>query len=370
MRVFISHSKKDRDLAIRIATDLKNNKIAVWFDEWEIFVGDSIVRKLQDGLNSCDFLSIIFTKDSINSNWVEREWQSILYKETIDKNVIIMPIKGDNCELPLILRDKLFADFSKDYKTAINKLIDSINYHHNNTPLLNNDNASLKSDETNEIEIKFKNMDFDSFSEKDKEKVAKAISEMLGISDVIKIINVRKGSVIVRFKFPDEKMVKNFFGKLMKFSNSNIIIEDAWLVGDEKSKIEVSLDEKVFSMEGTANTPTIYLNANTCKGSIKGRIIPENSSELFEPIVSWIKRFLVPPFINCFELDCYFEYFNSSSSQYILYVFRHLDKLHSDGIDITINWYYEEDDEHMLDAGKDFSNRMRKLSFKFIPLEE
>ena len=151
MKVFLSHSKKDKELAEKIASDLKKNNIDIWFDEWEIFVGDSIIKKIQEGLKSCDFLSILFTRNSIDSNWVELEWQSLLYRQTKSRDIIILPIKGDDCEIPEILGDISYADLSKDYNSAIDKLIKSIYKHRKTESIEINKETDSEENPSNEI---------------------------------------------------------------------------------------------------------------------------------------------------------------------------------------------------------------------------
>jgi len=45
-RVFISHSSKDKDFTAKLAENLRLCRIVVWYDEWKIAVGDSIVEKV------------------------------------------------------------------------------------------------------------------------------------------------------------------------------------------------------------------------------------------------------------------------------------------------------------------------------------
>ena len=61
------------------------------------------------------------------------------------------------------------------------------------------------------------------------------------------------------------------------------------------------------------------------------------------------------------------EYFNTSSSKCILDDFKKLETL--SGTSITINWYYEEDDEDMLEAGEDYQ-ALVDIPFKMIEVEE
>lgn len=353
MKIFLSHSTKDSKLATRIAEDLRRNSIDVWFDEWEIFVGDSIISKVQEGLNSCDFLGVLFTKNSLKSSWVEKEWQSILYKETNKKEIILLPIKGDNCEMPFIVGDKLYADISKDYEIGVKKLIETI-HHHKKNKTKGNENPLKKKNKVNEIELKLSNIDLDNFSERDKEKVAKAISELIGGSFDIKIIGVRKGSVIIKFKLPNDKTTSRFFKKF-KNMKSDLVADDAWLV-DKTPTTSENGKSHLYDIEGTHKTPTIYLNAMTGKGAIKGRSIPENSTEFYKPVIDWIESHLINSASKNFILDIQIEYFNTSSAKCLLDIFKKLETAHKTGTDICVNWYYEKDDEDMLEAGEDYAS--------------
>jgi hypothetical protein len=101
--IFLSHSSKDKPLARRIADDLQQAGIKVWLDEAEIFVGDSITQKVQEGLAQADFVAVLLTRHSVESGWVEREWQSKFFAAVQKRNVAILPIKGDDCTIPPFL---------------------------------------------------------------------------------------------------------------------------------------------------------------------------------------------------------------------------------------------------------------------------
>jgi hypothetical protein len=74
--VFLSHSSADKMLARRLAADLRDAGVKVWFDEWEIETGDSISQRIQDGLRESDFVAVLLTRQSVEHGWVEKEWQS------------------------------------------------------------------------------------------------------------------------------------------------------------------------------------------------------------------------------------------------------------------------------------------------------
>jgi hypothetical protein len=123
-----------------------------------------------------------------------------------------------------------------------------------------------------------------------------------------------------------------------------------------------------FSIEGTPKTPTVNLDPNSGKVEIKGRSIPENSIEFYKPIVDWLDSYAASP-KSLTEVNIQLEYFNTSSSKCILDVFKKLEGIHKAGNDVVINWFYEEDDEDMLEAGEDYQSII-KIPFKMVETEE
>lgn len=123
-----------------------------------------------------------------------------------------------------------------------------------------------------------------------------------------------------------------------------------------------------ISIEGTPKTPMVNFDANTGKVEVKGRSIPENSIEFYKPLVDWLEEYGKTP-KPLTEVNVQLEYFNTSSSKCILDVFKKLEAIAKSGNEVIINWYYEEDDEDMLEAGEDYQSIIR-IPFKMIEIEE
>ena len=121
-------------------------------------------------------------------------------------------------------------------------------------------------------------------------------------------------------------------------------------------------------IEGTPKTPTV--NFDPAKGhiEIKGRSIPENSIEFYKPLIDWLEQYLSTP-AKLTEVNIQLEYFNTSSSKCILDVFKKLEAIYKSGNEVVINWFYEEDDEDMLEAGEDYQSII-KVPFKMKEIEE
>jgi hypothetical protein len=125
---------------------------------------------------------------------------------------------------------------------------------------------------------------------------------------------------------------------------------------------------EAITFEGTAKTPTVKFDAGNGIFEIKGRSIPENSIEFYKPLVDWLDEYGKGP-RELTQVNVQLEYFNTSSSKCILDVFKKLETIHKGKNEVIINWYYEEDDEDMLEAGEDYESIIR-VPFKMIEIVE
>lgn len=122
-KIFISHSSADKSFVRRLAIDLRESGFDPWFDEWEIRVGDPITQKIESGLVEADYLVLILSKKSVDSEWVQREWRGKFWDEVKERRTLVLPVLIDDCLLPALLRDKKYADFRTEYKTGLTDLL-------------------------------------------------------------------------------------------------------------------------------------------------------------------------------------------------------------------------------------------------------
>ncbi|HEY4799985.1 MAG TPA: DUF1987 domain-containing protein [Bacteroidia bacterium] len=125
--------------------------------------------------------------------------------------------------------------------------------------------------------------------------------------------------------------------------------------------------EKI-NIESTPKTPSVNFDFEKGVLEIKGRSIPENSIEFYKPIVESLEKYGSSPG-PATTVNIQLEYFNTSSSKCILDVFKKLESIHKNGNQLVINWYYEQDDEDMLEAGEDYQ-AIINVPFKMIQIEE
>ena len=109
--VFISYNKTDKSIAHEIAMFLAVEGIDVWFDEWKIAAGDSITKKIINGLKHCTHFLILWSKNSSQSNWVNKELESILSKAIQTGFPKIIPIVLNDTPLPELISDIKYIRF-------------------------------------------------------------------------------------------------------------------------------------------------------------------------------------------------------------------------------------------------------------------
>ena len=120
-----------------------------------------------------------------------------------------------------------------------------------------------------------------------------------------------------------------------------------------------------LSIEGTPKTPTIVLDPHKGLLEIKGRSNPENSVDFYKPVMEWIDEYVKTP-VQKSTVNIQLEHFNTSSSKMILDVFQRLEALLDTDHEVIVNWYYEDDDEEVLEAGETYES-MSQLPFLMIP---
>ena len=120
--------------------------------------------------------------------------------------------------------------------------------------------------------------------------------------------------------------------------------------------------------EGTSKTPYVKLDGESGIVEINGRSIPENSVEFYKPLIDWLDKYGNAP-LQMTSINIQLEYLNTSSSKCILDLFKRLELFKKKGHEVEVNWYYEEDDEDMFEAGEDYQSIIN-IPFKMIEIEE
>lgn len=121
--IFISYTRSDRLIVRRLGQALREKGFAVWLDEHEIELGDRILAKIQEGVKQSRYLALWLTNDSVKSKWVELEWQTMLRGELDGQDKKVLTLLGEQCEIPGLLKDKLYARFSESFEEGLAELV-------------------------------------------------------------------------------------------------------------------------------------------------------------------------------------------------------------------------------------------------------
>lgn len=116
MQVFLSHTTSDKDIVEAIGSFLTGRGVDVWIDSWRMTAGDSLIAKIGEGIEQSDRLIVCLTPNSVESNWVKKELATGLVMELAeDKGLgekFVVPALLVPCKVPIMLRDKLYANFT------------------------------------------------------------------------------------------------------------------------------------------------------------------------------------------------------------------------------------------------------------------
>ncbi|MGX9720237.1 toll/interleukin-1 receptor domain-containing protein [Stenotrophomonas acidaminiphila] len=125
-KVFLSFGWEDRDLAGRIADALQRHGISTWWSEWEIKAGDSLRRKIDQGIGGCTHFIALLTPTSINRPWVQEEMDAG-FVQKVGRGATFIGLRHglEASRLPPLLAGSLSPEIDQDL-TQIQQLINDI----------------------------------------------------------------------------------------------------------------------------------------------------------------------------------------------------------------------------------------------------
>ncbi len=123
-----------------------------------------------------------------------------------------------------------------------------------------------------------------------------------------------------------------------------------------------------LNIKGEEFTPSVQFNDQTNELLISGISVPEDTKGFYQPVLTWLDTFLQENINNAkLTIGINLEYFNTSSSKVIYDMIAKLERNQKEGSEFKVKWYYNSDDEDMLESGNGFSEIL-KIPFEFIAL--
>jgi hypothetical protein len=90
--VFISHASEDKDEVVRpLANALQAAGLSVWYDEFELKIGDSLRRKIDKGLANSRFGVVVLSKTFLGKGWANYELDGLVTR-AVGGEQVLLPI--------------------------------------------------------------------------------------------------------------------------------------------------------------------------------------------------------------------------------------------------------------------------------------
>ncbi len=122
-------------------------------------------------------------------------------------------------------------------------------------------------------------------------------------------------------------------------------------------------------LEGKINTPSIDFNSNTGVLKLFGRSIPENPLKFYQPIESWIEKFIETSPTKI-ELHIHLDYLNTHSTECVLILMKKIESYTQTSNSSTkIIWSFDQDDEDMQDLGEDLASLI-SIPFEYVEVPD
>lgn len=81
--LFVSHASEDKnDIVKPLVQELESYGLKVWYDEFELKIGDSLSESIDKGIIHSKNGLLIISKSFLNKNWTDYELKSFIMKET------------------------------------------------------------------------------------------------------------------------------------------------------------------------------------------------------------------------------------------------------------------------------------------------
>ncbi|MBI5865846.1 MAG: toll/interleukin-1 receptor domain-containing protein [Planctomycetes bacterium] len=140
--LFLCHNGADKDWVRQLAEQVESEtfdgspggrRLRVFFDEWDIDVGDNVIVRLNDGLRRARCVGIVLSPDMLAAPWPTLEWTDIVAGDPINQRSRLIPIflrdgtekGGQRIELPAPFKALHWLDFRqvRQYRSSYQRLI-------------------------------------------------------------------------------------------------------------------------------------------------------------------------------------------------------------------------------------------------------
>jgi hypothetical protein len=115
-----------------------------------------------------------------------------------------------------------------------------------------------------------------------------------------------------------------------------------------------------IDIPATDESPKVIFDTDRGILEIVGKSLPEDTKGFYDPIINVVQKYVNKPKPHT-VINLNLNYLNSSSTKKILELVTHFETIEKRGFSVELNWFYEENDDDMLEEGQEF-NRLTELN--------
>lgn len=119
----------------------------------------------------------------------------------------------------------------------------------------------------------------------------------------------------------------------------------------------------------TNTTPAIEFDDTKNILSIKGNSYPENSYDVYDFLLQWIKEHMETS-LDTLQVDMEIIYMNSGTSKIFYDLFSLLSELKSSGKNIEVNWIFDTENSSAEENGEDYQEDFEDLDIQLVEKED
>ncbi len=109
--VFLSHNSKDKAVVRPLAKRLQADGLKVWFDEWVLKPGDSILAKIDEGLEHSRVLVLCMSAQAFGSDWAQLEAGTFRFRDPLNRERRLIPLRLDDAPIKGSLAQFLYINW-------------------------------------------------------------------------------------------------------------------------------------------------------------------------------------------------------------------------------------------------------------------
>ncbi len=125
---------------------------------------------------------------------------------------------------------------------------------------------------------------------------------------------------------------------------------------------------EIIRIEKTNNTPSIFIDEANMLCRIEGASFPEDAHEIYQHVLDWLDR-IKNQIDTKLVVEFDYDFLNSISHKKVWQILHELKNMQKNGKEVAVVWFYEENDEDIMEAGEDLAELMN-IPFELIAKEE